>query len=98
MPMHRRLPKRGFVSLTKADTAHVRLFELAAVGVSDYTRRSTRLSAEAADPVQAGHLRLRPGAPLLRTVSVNVDPAGRPVEYGRSWFAGERVQLTVDTP
>jgi large subunit ribosomal protein L15 len=33
MPMHRRLPKRGFVSLTKADTAHVRLSELAAVGV-----------------------------------------------------------------
>jgi len=35
MPMHRRLPKRGFVSLTKADTAHVRLFELAAVGVDE---------------------------------------------------------------
>ena len=32
MPMHRRLPKRGFVSLTKADTARVRLSELAAVG------------------------------------------------------------------
>jgi large subunit ribosomal protein L15 len=35
MPMHRRLPKRGFVSLTKADTARVRLYELAAVGVDD---------------------------------------------------------------
>ena len=35
MPMHRRLPKRGFVSLTKADTAHVRLYELAAVGVDE---------------------------------------------------------------
>ena len=33
MPMHRRLPKRGFVSLTKADTARVRLSELAALGV-----------------------------------------------------------------
>jgi len=33
MPMHRRLPKRGFVSLTKADTARVRLSELAAVGL-----------------------------------------------------------------
>jgi large subunit ribosomal protein L15 len=33
MPMHRRLPKRGFVSLTKADTARVRLFEIAALGV-----------------------------------------------------------------
>lgn len=35
MPMHRRLPKRGFVSLTKADTAHVRLSELAALGVAE---------------------------------------------------------------
>ena len=35
MPMHRRLPKRGFVSLTKADTAHVRLSELAAAGVEE---------------------------------------------------------------
>jgi large subunit ribosomal protein L15 len=35
MPMHRRLPKRGFVSLSKADTARVRLYELAAVGVEE---------------------------------------------------------------
>jgi large subunit ribosomal protein L15 len=35
MPMHRRLPKRGFVSLTKGDTAHVRLYELAAIGVEE---------------------------------------------------------------
>jgi len=31
MPIQRRLPKRGFVSLTKADTAHVRTSELAKV-------------------------------------------------------------------
>ncbi|MFN3752164.1 MAG: 50S ribosomal protein L15 [Thiobacillus sp.] len=35
MPMHRRLPKRGFVSLTKADTARVRLYELATVGADE---------------------------------------------------------------
>lgn len=35
MPMHRRLPKRGFVSLTKADTARVRLSELATVGADE---------------------------------------------------------------
>lgn len=28
MPLQRRLPKRGFVSMTKADTAHVRTGEL----------------------------------------------------------------------
>ncbi len=31
MPIQRRLPKRGFKSLTKADTAHVRTSELALV-------------------------------------------------------------------
>lgn len=31
MPLQRRLPKRGFVSLTKADTAHVRTSDLAKV-------------------------------------------------------------------
>ena len=35
MPMHRRLPKRGFVSLTKANTAHVRVSELASMGVDE---------------------------------------------------------------
>jgi GntR family phosphonate transport system transcriptional regulator len=26
---------------------------------------------------------------------VNVDAAGRPVEFGRTWFAGDRVALTL---
>jgi GntR family phosphonate transport system transcriptional regulator len=28
-------------------------------------------------------------------VAVNIDGAGRPVEYGITWFAGDRVTLTV---
>ena len=32
---------------------------------------------------------------LLRTVAVNVDAEGRPVEFGRTWFAGDRVALTL---
>jgi len=35
MPMHRRLPKRGFVSLTKANTAHVRVSELEMIGADE---------------------------------------------------------------
>lgn len=65
-------------------------------GLQDYTRHSTRLSAERADAVRARHLRLPEGAPVLRTVALNVDGEGRPVEYGRSWFAGDRVQLIVE--
>jgi large subunit ribosomal protein L15 len=35
MPLQRRLPKRGFVSLTKNDTAEVRLSDLARLPVGD---------------------------------------------------------------
>jgi GntR family transcriptional regulator, phosphonate transport system regulatory protein len=63
--------------------------------VPDYTRASTRLTAVAATATQGLHLRLPEGAPLLRSVAVNVDAEGRPVEYGHTWFAGDRVTLTV---
>ncbi|MEI4485725.1 phosphonate metabolism transcriptional regulator PhnF [Frigidibacter sp. MR17.14] len=68
---------------------------LRAIGIADYTRAETRLTATRADAIQAGHLRLREGDPLLRAVSINIDPEGRPVEYGRTWFAGDRITLTV---
>jgi GntR family transcriptional regulator, phosphonate transport system regulatory protein len=68
---------------------------LASLGLADYTRQDTRLTAQLADPVLALALTVRPGAPVLRTVAVNVDPKGVPVEYGLTWFAGERVTLTV---
>ncbi|MEO8008249.1 MAG: 50S ribosomal protein L15 [Betaproteobacteria bacterium] len=35
MPLHRRLPKRGFVSLTKGDTVEVRLSSLDKLSVDD---------------------------------------------------------------
>lgn len=68
---------------------------LAALGLADYTRSETRITAQLADPVLAVALSVRPGAPVLRTVALNVDPSGRPVEHGTTWFAGERVTLTV---
>jgi GntR family phosphonate transport system transcriptional regulator len=68
---------------------------LSGSGLTDYTRAETRLTAQLADPVLAVALAVRPGAPVLRTVAVNVDPAGVPIEHGLTWFAGERVTLTV---
>jgi len=69
---------------------------LRAVGVSDYTRASTRLTAVRATATQALHLQLAEGDPLLRSSGVNVDETGQPVEYGRTWFAGDRVTLTLE--
>ena len=68
---------------------------LAEQGVADYTRASTRLTAKLADAVQAGQLRVPQGSPLLRSVTINVDVAGRPIEYGVTHFVGDRVTLTV---
>ncbi|MEQ6247539.1 phosphonate metabolism transcriptional regulator PhnF [Sulfitobacter sp. HNIBRBA3233] len=69
---------------------------LARMGISDYTRASTRLMAVRATATEALHLHLREGDPLLRSTGVNIDSAGVPVEYGRTWFAGDRVTLTLD--
>ena len=68
---------------------------LAGCGVADYTRASTRLTAKAAKPVLALRLRLKEGAPILRSEAVNVGSDGRVVEHGTTWFAGDRVTLTV---
>ncbi len=69
---------------------------LASCGVADYRRLRTRLSAERAMGAIARHLRLSEGAPVLRTVALNVDAGGGPVEYGRTWFCTDRVELVVD--
>ncbi|MCP9482798.1 phosphonate metabolism transcriptional regulator PhnF [Shimia sp. CNT1-13L.2] len=68
---------------------------LNACGILDYTRISTRLTAKRATATQALHLRIQEGDPILRTVGINVDPDGNPIEYGVSWFAGDRVTLTL---
>ena len=64
-------------------------------GIPDYIRAETRVTAVRADATQALHLRLREGDPLIRTTSVNREPGGPPIEYGITWFAGDRVTLTV---
>ncbi|SDW97313.1 transcriptional regulator, GntR family [Ruegeria halocynthiae] len=65
-------------------------------GVSDYTRASTRLTATHATATQALHLQVAEGDPLLRSSGVNVDEQRLPVEFGRTWFVGDRVTLTLE--
>ena len=68
---------------------------LKACGVADYTRASTRITARRATATLALHLQCREGDPVLRTVAISLDPEGRPVEFGRTWFAADRVTLTL---
>lgn len=69
---------------------------LSACGLTDYVRRDTRLTAVLCTPVMALALQVAEGSPVLRSVAVNVDAGGAPVEYGTTWFAGDRVTLTVN--
>jgi GntR family phosphonate transport system transcriptional regulator len=68
---------------------------LSACGLGDYTRAETRLTATLADAVLALALQVQPGAAVLQSVAVNADGAGEPVEHGTTWWAGDRVTLTV---
>jgi GntR family transcriptional regulator, phosphonate transport system regulatory protein len=68
---------------------------LAVCGVPDYTRLETRITAHLADGLQALALHIPQGAPLLRTVAINVDSGGEAIEYGQTWFAADRVALVL---
>lgn len=69
---------------------------LAACGVTDYTRRVTRLTAQLPTIEEARLLRQPTNRPVLQAESVNVDQDGEPIEYGLTRFAGERVQIVVE--
>ncbi len=66
------------------------------LGVADYTRRQSRISARLPNAEQAAYLKQPTARPALYVSSVNVDPNGIPIEYACTWFAGDRVTLTVD--
>lgn len=70
---------------------------LARLGVDDYTRKTTAVEARHASSEDLDLLALSPGAIVLLTRSVDVDSAGRPIQYGESRFAADRVELLIDS-
>ena len=68
----------------------------AAHGVLDYTRRQSRITAELPRPDVAAALHQPAGRPVLFVESINIDSQGVPIEFARTWFAGDRVTLTVN--
>ncbi len=73
-------------SITEAFAAH---------GVSDYTRKESRITAQLPGAEVAAQLKQPVSRPVLFVTSVNVDHAGIPIEFASAWFAGDRVKLTV---
>lgn len=68
---------------------------LAEFGITDYERRHSVITARLPDAHSAMLLGQADTRPMLCVEYVNVTPAGRPVEFGRSCFPGDRLQLTV---
>jgi GntR family phosphonate transport system transcriptional regulator len=69
---------------------------LAALGVTDYLRRSTAIAAAHASDADCASLGLSPGAIVLVTQAIDEDAEGRPVQFNRSRFAADRVELVVE--
>lgn len=69
---------------------------LATFGLTDYRRRETRIITRLPSEEEARALRQQAHQPVLVTEAVDVDPEGKPIRFGRSCFAGARVQITVE--
>jgi GntR family phosphonate transport system transcriptional regulator len=66
------------------------------LGVTDYTRARSVVSARLPSQLEADTLARPATQPVLVVQYVNVDRAGVPVEAGTTLFAADAVQLTVD--
>jgi len=64
-------------------------------GIADYTRANTVITADLPGAAQARLLKQPANRPVLCTEWLNVDQAGRPVEYGVTLHAGDRTQIDV---
>ena len=69
---------------------------LARVGVEDYHRRQTRVSARLPQGDEAELLRMPRHRPLLVTENINVDAAGAVVEFGIARYPTPRVQIVFE--
>jgi GntR family phosphonate transport system transcriptional regulator len=69
---------------------------LAAVGVQDYRRSRTRVSARLPNAAEAALLRTARNRPLLVCENINVDADGRVVELGYTRHPTPRVQVVFE--
>ncbi|WP_414591562.1 phosphonate metabolism transcriptional regulator PhnF [Ancylobacter sp. G4_0304] len=68
---------------------------LEAIGIADYRRLETRITARAADEEERRHLSLPPGRTVMVVDSLNGDAQRRPLQYTRARFCADRVQLVI---
>ncbi len=69
---------------------------LRALGVDDYVRASTSVSARPATAQERAELELAPGAAVLVTVSLDTLLDGTPLQYGMTRFVAGLVMLDIE--
>lgn len=69
---------------------------LSEFGVSDYERRRSVVTARLPDAHTALRLGQAESRPVICVEYVNVSSQGQPVEFGRTCFHGDQIQLTVE--
>ena len=67
------------------------------IGVEDYFRQYTRVTARLPSAEDARYLHQPKTRPVLVAESMSVDREGRSLEYGLTRFASDRIQLIVDS-
>ncbi|MEE4301616.1 MAG: phosphonate metabolism transcriptional regulator PhnF [Pseudomonadales bacterium] len=71
---------------------------LAACGLDDYVRKSTRVTSRLPTAHEREVLGVPKHVPLIVTRSCNVDTRGWPIEYGEARMASDRIELEIATP
>jgi GntR family phosphonate transport system transcriptional regulator len=66
------------------------------IGIDDYQRRTTRVSARMPDAREAELLAMPRNRPLLVTESINIDGDGNIIEYGVTAYPTPRVQIVFE--
>ncbi|MGF1462728.1 MAG: phosphonate metabolism transcriptional regulator PhnF [Maricaulaceae bacterium] len=80
----------------RQEGAIVKTFD--ALGLSDWRRLRTRVSARLATPHEQAVLDLPRYAPLLVAEAVTVDGADRPIEFAATRFASDRAEIVFEIP
>jgi GntR family phosphonate transport system transcriptional regulator len=90
-------PSSRLRGILDALAAHPRITDaLLSVGVEDYVRLVTKVTARAPTSTEAALLRMARNRPVLATESTNVDRSGKSVEFSMGCYPTPRVQIVFE--
>jgi GntR family phosphonate transport system transcriptional regulator len=70
---------------------------LASIGIENYRRKTTKISARMPNVEEARHLKMAESRPILETESIDVSAQGHPITYARTSFRADLLNLVLET-